>query len=126
MMAIFSTLVGAPHLLRTYYHTEQLQMTRPRTRRLLRLEHLLRAIDNPFHFGMALLDHLFHLLPRLLQVVWQDALVELVLSQLLVMVLARLRDPFVRHLRGLRCLLDSRAAGFARRGWERDLYGQGA
>jgi hypothetical protein len=68
------------------------------------------------HLAMPLLNHLLHALPRLLQIIRQHRLLELELSQPLIVRLARDLDLLVSFLGGLlRCV----EGGLARvaRGW---------
>lgn len=66
---------------------------------------------------MSLLDHILHSLFRLLQIIRQDILIQLVLAQLLIVLLPCRLYPLIRSLASLDCRLDGLAPRLARRWW---------
>ena len=67
---------------------------------LLTLKHPLRAVTDALNLFVSVLHHLFHLLLRLLKIIWQHGAVELKVPQPLVVVLSLLLYIFVCALRG--------------------------
>lgn len=70
-------------------------------RRLLAFKDPFGAVTNALDLGVTLLDHLFHELFCLLQVIRQHLAVDFVLSQFLVVLLPRLLYELVCTLRSL-------------------------
>lgn len=91
---------------------------------LLRVQDLLRRIDDPLDLGMALLDNILHPLCCLLQVIRQDGLFQGHLPQILVVRLPCILDTSVGVGRCFRRAVNGGAARFSGRRGHWDLDGE--